>query len=352
LNKKYGLGKGLGALIPEEEIDTEKNSSITKISINLIKANEQQPRKYFDQQKISELSQSIKDHGIIQPLVLKQEGNKYIIIAGERRWRAAKLAGIQEIPAIIMDVSNREVMEISLIENIQRQDLNPIEEAKAFNRLIKEFNLTHEELSLKIGKSRTAITNTMRLLNLDERVQQYLMESVISEGHGRALLAILDKELQYKIAQKVIDEDLSVRVLEKYIKDILENKKEVAHRLKKLILQPMQAQNKLRMYLLENGYEIIDEVLVREDFRIYEIIVAEYTGKYSEVENEIYFEVGEKLVQKRDPLLKDFVDKKLKSYKDVLDHLENIDSESIEQKKNETRAKIAKLVEIRKTIEE
>ena len=136
------------------------------------------------------------------------------------------------------------------------------------------------------------------------------------------------------------------------ISDILENKKEVAHRLKKLILQPMQAQNKLRMYLLENGYEIIDEVLVREDFRIYEIIVAEYTGKYSEVENEIYFEVGEKLVQKRDPLLKDFVDKKLKSYKDVLDHLENIDSESIEQKKNETRAKIAKLVEIRKTIEE
>lgn len=136
------------------------------------------------------------------------------------------------------------------------------------------------------------------------------------------------------------------------ISDILENKKEVAHRLKKLILQPMQAQNKLRMYLLENGYEIIDEVLVREDFRIYEIIVAEYTGKYFEVENEIYFEVGEKLVQKRDPLLKDFVDKKLKSYKDVLDHLENIDSESIEQKKNETRAKIAKLVEIRKTIEE
>lgn len=136
------------------------------------------------------------------------------------------------------------------------------------------------------------------------------------------------------------------------ISDILENKKEVAHRLKKLILQPMQAQNKLRMYLLENGYEIIDEVLVREDFRIYEIIVAEYTGKFSEVENEIYFEVGEKLVQKRDPLLKDFVDKKLKSYKDVLDHLENIDSESIEQKKNETRAKIAKLVEIRKTIEE
>lgn len=224
MNKKYGLGKGLGALIPEEEIDTEKNNSITKISINLIKANEQQPRKYFDQQKISELSQSIKDHGIIQPLVLKQEGNKYIIIAGERRWRAAKLAGIQEIPAIIMDVSNREVMEISLIENIQRQDLNPIEEAKAFNRLIKEFNLTHEELSLKIGKSRTAITNTMRLLNLDDRVQQYLMESVISEGHGRALLAILDKDLQYKIAQKVIDEDLSVRVLEKYIKDILENK--------------------------------------------------------------------------------------------------------------------------------
>lgn len=199
MSKKFALGKGLGALIPDDDLlESEKNNSesILKIDINLIKANEDQPRKYFDEQKIYELSQSIKDHGIIQPLILKKDGNRYIIIAGERRWRAAKLAGISEIPSILMDLSNRDVMEISLIENIQRQDLNPIEEAKAFYKLIKEFNLTHEELSLRIGKSRTAITNTMRLMNLDERVQQYIIEGVISEGHGRVILSIESRDMQ------------------------------------------------------------------------------------------------------------------------------------------------------------
>ncbi|GAA0684173.1 MULTISPECIES: ParB/RepB/Spo0J family partition protein [Clostridium] len=223
MSKKFALGKGLGALIPDDDLlESEKNNSesILKIDINLIKANEDQPRKYFDEQKIYELSQSIKDHGIIQPLILKKDGNRYIIIAGERRWRAAKLAGISEIPSILMDLSNRDVMEISLIENIQRQDLNPIEEAKAFYKLIKEFNLTHEELSLRIGKSRTAITNTMRLMNLDERVQQYIIEGVISEGHGRVILSIENRDMQYNIAQKVIDEGLSVRALEKLIKSL------------------------------------------------------------------------------------------------------------------------------------
>ena len=228
MSKKFALGKGLGALIPDDDLLETENSnseSILKIDINLIKPNEGQPRKYFDEQKIYELSQSIKDHGIIQPLILKKDGERYIIIAGERRWRAAKLAGINEVPAILMDLSNRDVMEISLIENIQRQDLNPIEEAKAFHKLIKEFKLTHEELSLRIGKSRAAITNTMRLMNLDERVQQYIIEGIISEGHGRVILGIEDKDIQYNIAQKVIDEGLSVRALEKLIKSLQNEEK-------------------------------------------------------------------------------------------------------------------------------
>lgn len=229
MSKKFALGKGLGALIPDDDLLESENSNseaILKIDINLIKANEDQPRKYFDEQKIYELSQSIKDHGIIQPLILKKSGERYVIIAGERRWRAAKLAGINEVPAILMDLSNRDVMEISLIENIQRQDLNPIEEAKAFYRLIKEFKLTHEELSLRIGKSRTAITNTMRLMNLDERVQQYIIEGIISEGHGRVILSIEDKDIQYNVAQKVIDEGLSVRALEKLIKSLQNEEKD------------------------------------------------------------------------------------------------------------------------------
>lgn len=228
MSKKFALGKGLGALIPDDDLLESENSNseaILKIDINLIKANEDQPRKYFDEQKIYELSQSIKDHGIIQPLILKKSGERYVIIAGERRWRAAKLAGINEVPAILMDLSNRDVMEISLIENIQRQDLNPIEEAKAFYKLIKEFKLTHEELSLRIGKSRAAITNTMRLMNLDERVQQYIIEGIISEGHGRVILSIEDKDIQYNIAQKVIDEGLSVRALEKLIKSLQNEEK-------------------------------------------------------------------------------------------------------------------------------
>lgn len=221
MTKKYGLGKGLGALIPEQESEqNHSEDSVKKIPLNLIKANKDQPRKNFDVDKIMELAQSIKQHGIIQPLVLKKEGESYIIIAGERRWRAAKTIGIQEIPAVVMDISEKDLLEISLIENIQREDLNPIEEAQAYKGLIEQFNLTQSELSTRIGKSRTTITNCMRLLNLDERVQQYLMEEVISEGHGRALLAIDDNNVQYTLAQKIIDEKLSVREIEKIIRDM------------------------------------------------------------------------------------------------------------------------------------
>ena len=217
--KKFGLGKGLGALISENEEETNENSKLL-IPLNKIKSNAEQPRKSFDNERIAELAESIKHHGIIQPLILMKENEDYVIIAGERRWRAAKMAGLKEVPAIIMDITEKEVLEVSLIENIQRQDLNPIEEALAYKRLIDEFKLTQEELSKRIGKSRTTITNCMRLINLDDRVKEYIIEGVLSEGHGRTLLSINDGELQYTIAQKVIDEGLSVRELEKLIKKV------------------------------------------------------------------------------------------------------------------------------------
>ncbi|MDS0527924.1 ParB/RepB/Spo0J family partition protein [Clostridium sp. SHJSY1] len=220
MSKKFALGKGLGALIPDD-VQNEESSNSLLISLNKIKSNSDQPRKTFDNDKIVELAESIKHHGIIQPLILKQQGKDYIIVAGERRWRAAKILGLKEVPAIVMDLTDKQVLEISLIENIQRQDLNPIEEALAYKKLLNDFNITQEELSKRIGKSRTAITNNMRLINLDSRVQQYIIEGVISEGHGRTLLGILDGDLQYEMAQKVIDENLSVRELEKLVKNFL-----------------------------------------------------------------------------------------------------------------------------------
>ena len=222
--KKFTLGKGLSALIPEESDNFIQENSSLLIPINNIKSDQEQPRKLFDSEKIAELAESIKTHGIIQPLILREYmKNQYIIVAGERRWRAAKMAGLKEIPAIIMELSDKDVLEISLIENIQRQDLNPIEEAIAYRKLLNDFKITQEELSKRIGKSRVTITNTMRLTNLDERVQQYIIESIITEGHGRALLAISDKQKQYEIAQQVIDEKLSVRELERLIKKINDN---------------------------------------------------------------------------------------------------------------------------------
>lgn len=221
--KKFTLGKGLGALIPEEsENDLEKNAK-NLISINKIKSDDKQPRKSFDSEKIAELAESIKTHGIIQPLILRKHINdQYIIVAGERRWRAAKMAGLSEIPAVIMELSDKDILEVSLIENIQRQDLNPIEEALAYKKLLDDFEITQEELSKRIGKSRVAITNTIRLTNLDDKVQQYIIEGIITEGHGRAILSLADKGKQYEIAQRVIDEKLSVRELERLIKKINE----------------------------------------------------------------------------------------------------------------------------------
>ncbi len=224
MNKKSALGKGLGALIPNDILVKEDNNP-SCIDINLIKSNEKQPRKSFDDVKIAELAQSIKEHGIIQPIILNKKDDYYTIVAGERRWRASKLLGLKEVPAIVMDLSDKDILEISLIENIQRQDLNPIEEALAYQKLLSDFNLTQEELSKRVGKSRVAISNTIRLTALCDTVKQYLIDEVITEGHGRALLAIEDPKLQSEIAQKVIDEKLSVRELERLIKSFKFDKK-------------------------------------------------------------------------------------------------------------------------------
>lgn len=228
MSKKFGLGKGLNALIPEDTIldsnieksKEDKDNSSMLVDINLIKSNEEQPRKSFDDEKIMELAESIKSNGIIQPLILKKNKDEYVIVAGERRWRAAKSIGIKKVPAIVMELTDKQILEISLIENIQREDLNSIEEAVAYKKLINDFNLTQEEVSKRIGKSRVAITNTLRLLNLSVDVQQYLIEGVISEGHGRALLGITDSKTQCELAQCVIDDKLSVRELEILIKKI------------------------------------------------------------------------------------------------------------------------------------
>jgi len=225
VSKKFALGKGLGALIPED-IDVKEEAEKNLININLIKSNDEQPRKTFDDEKIAELAQSIKEHGIIQPIILSKKDDYYVIVAGERRWRAAKLLGLKEVPALVMDLSEKSILEVSLIENIQRQDLNPIEEAIAYKKLLTDFNLTQEELSKRIGKSRVSISNTIRLTNLCDTVKQYLIDEVISEGHGRALLAVTDEKLQCELAQKVIDESLSVRELERLIKNINAGKKE------------------------------------------------------------------------------------------------------------------------------
>ncbi|MBA5852011.1 ParB/RepB/Spo0J family partition protein [Clostridium sp. cel8] len=235
MNKKSGLGRGLQALIPDERlIEDDIENSVQKININDIIANIDQPRKNFDEAKIDELSKSIREHGIIQPLILNKKGDKYVIVAGERRWRAAKLIGMREVPGIVMNLSDNDILEISLIENIQRQDLNPIEEANAYKKLIKDFGFKQEQLSEKIGKSRAAIANCMRLLNLDDRVQEYIINGLITEGHGRALLALENKDLQYKLSLRIIKEGLTVRQVENYIKNINNKKKDSTNESKKV----------------------------------------------------------------------------------------------------------------------
>ncbi|MDF2609156.1 MAG: spo0J [Lachnospiraceae bacterium] len=229
---KKGLGKGLDSMIPEKVVKKESSEKATEeivsretlININDIEPNKGQPRKTFEDDSLQELADSIKQYGIIQPLILQKKDKYYIIIAGERRWRAARLAGLKKVPAIIKDYSPQESMEIALIENIQRQDLNPIEEAMAYQNLIKEFNLRQDEVAERVSKSRVAVTNFMRLLKLDNRVQQMLIDGMLSTGHARTLLAIDDESIQYTVAMKVFDEKLSVRETEKLVKNVLSQK--------------------------------------------------------------------------------------------------------------------------------
>lgn len=227
--KKSGLGKGLGkgldSLIPDKVGVVEVKDEIKKdeivVNINKVEPNREQPRKKFDEDSLLELSESIKQFGVLQPLLVQEKENYYEIVAGERRWRAAKLAGIKEIPIIVKNLTPQEIVEISLIENIQREDLNPIEEAIAYKRLLTEFNMKQDEVAERVSKSRTAVTNSMRLLKLNEKVQQMVVDEMLTTGHARALLSIEDKELQHTVAQKIFDEKLSVRETEKLVKKIL-----------------------------------------------------------------------------------------------------------------------------------
>ena len=234
--KRGGLGKGLDSLIPDhktvktterkkQEVE-EKKEGEQLININKIEPNHEQPRRNFEEDSLLELADSIKQFGVLQPLIVQKRHDYYEIIAGERRWRAAKMAGIKEIPVIIKEYTKREAVEIALIENIQRENLNPIEEAMAFKRLLTEFSLKQDEVAERVSKSRTTVTNSMRLLKLDERVQQMIVDDMISTGHARTLLAIEDHEEQYNLANKIFDEKLSVRETEKLIKELKNPKKE------------------------------------------------------------------------------------------------------------------------------
>lgn len=226
-----GLGKGLDALIPNtvdksgtkskgDNKNNGKDESDKLIKITMIEPNREQPRKNFDEDSLLELAESIKQFGLLQPILVQDRKTYYEIVAGERRWRAAKMAGLKEVPVIIRDLTEQEIVEISLIENIQRENLNPIEEAMAYKRLLTEFNLKQDEVAERVSKSRTAVTNSMRLLKLCDEVQQMIIDDMITTGHARALISIEDKEQQYTIAQKIFDEKLSVRDVEKLVKDL------------------------------------------------------------------------------------------------------------------------------------
>lgn len=236
---KKGLGKGLGAIFGEDVVkdnkeETEKKAKakaeakaaeemdekgrILMLKLDLVQPNKEQPRKTFDEEKINELAESIKNYGVLQPLLVQKNDSFYEIIAGERRWRAAKAAGLKEVPAVLKEYSKQEAMEISLIENVQRADLNPIEEALGYRQLIDEFGLTQEEIAVRVAKSRTVITNTMRLLKLDEQIQNMLVQGVITSGHARALLSLEDAQMQLKAAKEILDKKLSVRETERLVK--------------------------------------------------------------------------------------------------------------------------------------
>lgn len=234
---KKGLGKGLDSLIADKvstkpaaketgkKPTSEHAADAVMMDIAKVEPNREQPRKKFDEDALLELAESIKQFGVLQPLLVQERDDYYEIIAGERRWRAAKMAGVKKVPVIIKKLTEQEIMEISLIENIQREDLNPIEEALAYKRLLSEFHLKQDEVAERVSKSRTAVTNAMRLLKLNDKVQQMVIDEMLTTGHARALLGIEDQEKQYTIAQKIFDEKLSVRDTEKLVKSLQNEKK-------------------------------------------------------------------------------------------------------------------------------
>lgn len=220
MNKK-ALGKGLGALLPSDEEHGHDKNGVVEININDIEPNIGQPRQIFDSDKLNDLAESIKIYGVVQPLIVKNENGIYKIIAGERRWRAARLAGLKTVPCIVRDCTNAEMMQVALIENLQRQDLNPIEEAEAFEKLINEHGVTQERIAMIVGKSRPAVTNSLRLLNLPVEVKNMIVSGQISSGHARALLALQHKDDILKIAELIIEKDLSVRQVEALVNKYL-----------------------------------------------------------------------------------------------------------------------------------
>ena len=254
--RKGGLGKGLDSLIADK-VGTSNEKSDAKnevmVNINKVEPNKEQPRKNFNEDALLELSESIKQFGVLQPLLVVDRKDYYEIIAGERRWRAAKMAGLKKVPVIIKDLTEQEIVEISLIENIQRENLNPIEEAIAYKRLLNEFNLKQDEVAERVSKSRTAVTNSMRLLKLCDKVQQMVIDDMITTGHARALLGITDEEKQYTFAQKIFDEKISVRDTEKLVKKMQKQKnapaKEVNPEKKKLDAVYQEAEEKMKTIL-------------------------------------------------------------------------------------------------------
>lgn len=267
--KKSGLGRGLDALFPEKTVhskqeekpvqkavsaDAEKEketetagSGIKTVKISKVEPNREQPRKKFDEDALLELSESIKQYGVLQPLLVSDKKDYYELIAGERRWRAAKMAGLKEVPIIIKEFSDQETVEISLIENIQREDLNPVEEAQAYKRLIDEFHLKQDEIADRVAKSRTAVTNSLRLLKLDPRVQDMVVDEMITAGHARAILSIPDSDMQEMVASKVFDNQLSVRETEELVRKILkpsEKKEKVSNSAEDAIYESLEEKMK------------------------------------------------------------------------------------------------------------
>lgn len=247
--KKMALGKGLGALIPEFETVGERK--FLYCGIEEIKPNPSQPRKYFDESKIEELAESIKEKGILEPLIVRKVDDGYELIVGERRWRAAQKAGLKEVPVIVKEAGDREALELSLIENLQREDLNPIEEAEAYKQLIDEFNLSQEELSKRIGKDRTTITNTLRLLKLSPEIKEYIKRSEITQGHARAILSLESRDKQKQLCELIINKGLSVRQAEAIAKRLLgKQKRRKAERRKgEIDIQIKNLQDSLRLRL-------------------------------------------------------------------------------------------------------